>query len=126
MKLTESLKRNHEFRRLYDRGQSAASRCMIVYCRRNGRDKLSPPPAKSAPPLRPNRLGITVSSKLGGAVLRNRMRRRIRETYRLGEAGLKRGYDIVIVARASAATIPFDELGADLRRLYKKLGIALS
>jgi ribonuclease P protein component len=54
------------------------------------------------------------------------MRRRIRETYRLGEAGLKRGYDIVIVARASAATIPFDELGADLRRLYKKLGIALS
>lgn len=120
MKLTESLKRNHEFRRLYDKGKSSASRCMIIYCRRNGRDKPGPRIRAGAAP---NRLGITVSAKLGGAVLRNRIRRRLRETYRLGEGGLGRGFDIVIVARAPAADAPFDELGAEFRRLCARLSL---
>ncbi|MDR2420493.1 MAG: ribonuclease P protein component [Oscillospiraceae bacterium] len=120
MKLTEALKRNREFRRVYDKGQSAASRCMIVYCRRNGRDNPRNPGRAAGAP---NRLGITVSAKLGGAVLRNRLRRRLRETYRLGEGALRRGFDIVIVARAPAEDTPFDELGAEFRRLCLKLGI---
>ncbi|MDR1330306.1 MAG: ribonuclease P protein component [Oscillospiraceae bacterium] len=124
MKLTASLKRNHEFRRLYDRGKSAASRCMVVYCRRNGRDKRVSVASARSGVTSQNRLGITVSAKLGGAVFRNRVRRRLRETYRLGESGLLPGFDIVIVARAPALDAPFGELGAEFRRLCSRLGIA--
>ena len=65
MEHTISLKQNHEFRRLYNKGKSAVSPYFVIYCRRNGR------------PV--NRLGITTGAKLGNAVKRNRARRRIRE-----------------------------------------------
>ena len=83
-----SLKENHVFRRLYLRGKSAGNRCLIVYCQPNR--------------LGFNRLGLTVSTKLGHAVVRNRMRRSLREIVRLNEAKLRSGYDIVIVARRAA------------------------
>ena len=86
MEFTQSLKNNFEFRRLYNKGKSAASPLLVVYCRRNGRPC--------------NRLGITVSKKVGKAVHRNKLRRRLREAYRLSEARLVRGWDIVVVARA--------------------------
>lgn len=83
-----SLKENRVFRRLYARGKSAANRYLVVYCQRNR--------------LGINRLGLTVSTKLGHAVVRNRMRRRLREIFRLNSACLKSGYDIVIVVRTAA------------------------
>ncbi|MDR2665617.1 MAG: ribonuclease P protein component [Oscillospiraceae bacterium] len=104
MIFTVSLKKNHEFRRLYNRGKSAASRYMVVYCRKNGRAE--------------NRVGITVSSKLGGAVRRNRIRRRLREAYRLNERSLTPGHDIVIVARQGSYDADFGDLSRDLMRLY--------
>ena len=69
---TVSLKENHVFRRLYHRGNSAANRYLVFYCRPNGSKQ--------------SRLGFTVSTKLGHAVVRNRVRRRLREIYRLHEA----------------------------------------
>ena len=69
MLFTQSLKQNHLFRCLYRRGDSAASRYLVLYCRRNGQPG--------------NRVGLTVSAKLGHAVRRNRLRRRLREIYRL-------------------------------------------
>lgn len=84
-----SIKENHIFRRLYAKGKSAASPCLAVYCRRNGGNQ--------------GRLGITVSTKLGKAVHRNKVRRRIREIYRLHQAELLPGYDMVVVARVKAA-----------------------
>ncbi|MDR0863122.1 MAG: ribonuclease P protein component [Oscillospiraceae bacterium] len=107
MKFSVSLKKNHEFRRLYNKGKSAAGGSCVIYCRKNGRGE--------------NRLGLTVSTKLGGAVRRNRIRRRLRETYRLNEDKLRRGYDVVIVARARAIDAPFDELRRDFLRLCAKL-----
>jgi ribonuclease P protein component len=104
LKFTVSLKKNHEFRRLYNRGKSAASRFMVVYCRRNGRAE--------------NRIGITVSSKLGGAVRRNRMRRRLKEAYRLNERSLTPGHDVVIVARPGCYDAAFGDLTRDFLRLY--------
>ena len=83
-----SLKENSVFRRLYYKGTSAGNRCLVIYCRRNG--------------LGCNRLGLTVSTKLGHAVVRNRMRRRLREIVRLNEGRLQNGYDIVLVARSAA------------------------
>jgi len=106
---TTSLKKNHEFRRLYSKGKSAASRCVVVYCRRNGKPE--------------NRLGITVSTKLGGAVVRNRIRRRLKEAYRLNELSVRKGHDIVIVARARSRFAKWDELQSSVMFLLNKLGL---
>jgi len=91
-----TLKKNSDFRRLYARGKSAANRYLVVYCRRNGREV--------------NRLGYTVSAKLGGAVVRNRVRRRLREIYRLGAPSLKSGWDIVVVARSRCVGAQYAEM----------------
>ena len=96
MKFSKSLKLNHVFRRLYRKGSAAANRYLVLYCRRNGTQE--------------NRIGITVGKKLGCAVVRNRVRRRLRECYRLNEAQFRPGHDIVIVARSRAVDAPFDAL----------------
>lgn len=112
MKFTTSLKKNHEFKRLYSKGKSAASQCVVVYCRKNY--------------LPGNRFGVTVSTKLGGAVQRNRIRRRLKEIYRLNESKLTAGYDIVLVARMRSRTAEFAELNSSVLSLLKKLGILYS
>ena len=83
MKKNVTIKDNRIFRRMYSKGRSAVTPFMVVYCRPNGR--------------RHNRLGVTVSTKLGSAVVRNRARRRLREIYRLAQPGMKQGYDVVLV-----------------------------
>lgn len=109
MQFTVPLKLNHVFRRLYAKGESAVGRFVVVYARRNGTEQ--------------NRLGITTGVKLGHAVDRNRARRRIRETYRLQEQRLKRGYDIVIVARTAAIEGDFGEMQQSFLHLCAKLGL---
>ena len=106
---TRSLKQNHLFRRLYQKGKSASGHCLVVYCRKNGRAH--------------NRLGVTVSTKLGHAVVRNRCRRRLREVYRLEKPQLKTGYDIILVARSRTATAPWPELQKQFRRLCRKVDL---
>ena len=109
MKKTVSLKENHLFRRLYSKGQSAVSPYLAVYVRKNGRNG--------------NRLGFTVSTKLGHAVVRNKVRRRLREIYRLHEAELLPGYDIVIVARSRAMEADFAELTRAFLTLAGRTGL---
>ena len=109
MKFSTSLKKNHEFKRLYSKGKSAASQCVVIYCRRNGRPE--------------NRLGISVSTKLGGAVVRNKIRRRLKEIYRLNEGGLAIGYDIVIVARTKSRHSTYRELESSVLALFRKLDV---
>lgn len=109
MEFTQSLKLNHVFRRLYQKGKSSAGRCVVVYCRKNGMDC--------------NRLGLTTGTKLGHAVVRNRIRRRIREAYRLSESSYIRGYDIVVVARSRSADASYHEIAADLLKQSEKLGL---
>ncbi len=104
---TVSLKENAVFRRLYHRGSSAGSRYLVIYCRCNGTGT--------------SRLGFTVSTKLGHAVVRNRVRRRLREIYRGLEAELKPGYDIVVVARSAAVEAEYQLLERNFRGLCRKL-----
>ena len=104
-----SLKGNASFRRLYHRGTSMANRLLVVYCCRNRTQK--------------NRVGLTVSAKLGHAVVRNRCRRRLREVYRLEKPQLKTGYDIILVARSRTATAPWPELQKQFRRLCRKVDL---
>lgn len=107
MKYTVSLKENRVFRRLYAKGKSAVSPAMVLYCRKNGRKE--------------NRYGITVSTKLGKAVIRNRVRRRLREIYRLNEDKFFPGYDIVVVARGRAVHSQYADLNKQFLRLANKL-----
>lgn len=109
MLFTQSLKQNHLFRRLYRRGDSAASRYLVLYCRRNGQPG--------------NRVGLTVSAKLGHAVRRNRLRRRLREIYRLHEAEFRPGYDLVVVARTRAMDASYQQLESAYLSLAAKLGL---
>ena len=107
MKITVSLKENHLFRRLYQKGKTAADSRLALYVRPNGR--------------KGNRLGLTVSTKLGHAVVRNRTRRRLREIYRLHEEELICGRDVVIVARVRAASSTYQQLERSFLRLAEKL-----
>ena len=102
-----TLKKNSDFRRLYSKGKSAVNPYVVVYCRRN-REKH-------------NRLGYTVSTKLGHAVVRNRVRRRLREIYRLNAPQLKSGYDIVIVARMRCVGAEYKKMEAAVLETFKKL-----
>ena len=90
----ESLKKIEEFRRCYRTGKSYANRYLVLYvCAGPEREGLSE---------QQNRLGISVSKKVGNSVIRHRITRLIRESYRLNEVKLLQGYDIVVVARANA------------------------
>ena len=109
MKYTVSLKKNHEFRRLYNKGKNAVCPSLALYCRKNNRPY--------------SRLGITVGVKVGKAVRRNRIRRRIREAYRVHEAEFLPGYDLVVVARVRAAYARYRELERGLMQSANKLGL---
>ena len=108
MKYSTSLKLNHVFRRLYHTS-GFADGYLVLYARKNRLDR--------------NRVGITVSKKLGKAHVRNRTRRRIREVYRLNEGKFLPGWDIVVVARSKAVDAPFEKLTASYLRLAKKAGV---
>ena len=110
MSHTTSLTQNRDFRQLYARGRHAAGPCLAMYCRKNRLGLI--------------RLGLTVSVKLGPAVQRNRIRRRIREAYRLQEDVFLPGHDVVIVARFRAKSASFSDLSRELAGLGRKLGIA--
>ena len=105
MKFSSSLKLNHIFQRLYHT-QGFADGNMVLYARRNR--------------LGRNRVGITVSKKLGHAVVRNRTRRRLREVYRLKFIP---GWDIVVVARSRSVEAPFEKLTESYLRLARKAGL---
>ena len=108
----QSLRKNNEFQRAYRRGFSRAADGLVVYA-------LKRHTAKRAPA----RIGISVSSKVGIAVIRNRIRRRIKEICRLSMHTLPPGYDIVIVARVRSAQYSYRETERDLNYLFNKLGL---
>ncbi len=109
MNARNTLKKNSDFRRLYARGKSAANAYLAVYCRRNGRPC--------------NRLGYTVSTKLGHAVQRNRIRRRLREIVRLNSPRLKSGWDLVIVARRRCVDGDYHKMEAAFLRACGELDL---
>ena len=96
MRFSSSLKENHLFRRLYRRGDSCANAFLVIYSRKNG--------------TQCNRIGLTVSAKMGCAVKRNQVRRRLREIYRLHEEQFLPGLDLVVVVRTRAMEADYHRL----------------
>ena len=108
MKFSCALKLNHIFRRLYSTSGHANS-YLVLYARKN----------RSAT----NRVGVTVGKKLGGAVVRNRVRRRLREIYRCNEMQFTPGWDIVVVARSRCVGADFSKLENAYLSLAQKAGL---
>ena len=107
MQYTTTLKKNHEFRRLYAKGRSTVTPTLVVYSRRNNSGG--------------NRVGFTVTVKLGHAVVRNRIRRRLREVYRLHREELRPGLDLVVVARSRSISAPFRTLEREFLAACRQL-----
>ncbi len=105
----ESLKKNADFKHCYNIGKSFVNKYLVLYLCGNGLGK--------------NRIGISVSKKVGNSVVRHHVKRLIRETCRLHEHELREGYDIVIVARVRAKDSGFFTIENSLLRLAKKAGI---
>ena len=106
MEFTESLKKNYQFRFVYNRGKSIANRLLVMYVVRNGTNG--------------NRFGISVSKKVGNSVVRSRITRLLRESYRLSESKFLAGYDIVVIATASAKEATYKEVESALMHLLNK------
>ncbi|MCF2555673.1 ribonuclease P protein component [Faecalicatena contorta] len=88
MKYSESLKKNKDFQNVYRSGISYANKYLVMYIKENQEKK--------------NRLGISVSKKVGNSIVRHRLARLIRESYRLQEEKFRCGLDIVVIARQGA------------------------
>ncbi|MGL4798188.1 MAG: ribonuclease P protein component [Cellulosilyticaceae bacterium] len=107
MRYTESLKKTPEFRTVYRRGKSVANRYLVLYKYKNQQ------------PF--NRLGVSVSKKVGKSVIRSRVTRLIKESFRLQEEYIEQpGWDFVIVARTNAKGATYQEVSEALEQLLKQ------
>ena len=109
MKFSESLKKNQQFRAVYEKGISCANRYLVVYKLENG--------------LKRNHLGISVSKKVGNSVVRHRITRLIRECYRLNQHMFSSGLDIIVVSRVAAKGHNYYDIESALLHLAKLQGI---
>lgn len=103
MKFSSSLKKNYEFKNVYNHGVSYANRYLVMYVMNNQTDK--------------NRIGISVSKKVGNSVIRHHLTRLVRESYRLHEELFNSGLDIVVVARVNAKDASYHDIEEALLHL---------
>ena len=104
MKFTESLKSNEDFRTVYKKGRSFANKYIIIYILGNDQDK--------------NFLGISVSKKVGNSVVRHRVKRLLKENYRLHEDMLNSGFNIAVIARPAARDADFKQIEKAMIHLF--------
>ena len=109
MKFTESLKKNDDFKQVYRLGKSVANQYLILYVLANDSER--------------NRFGLSISKKVGNSVKRHRLRRIIKEGYRLEENSYEKGFDMVVIARVAANNQNYHSLKRALEQLGRKQGI---
>ena len=109
MRFSESLKKNSEFQNVYTNGKSYANKYLVMYVLKND--------------LNRNRIGISVSKKVGNSVIRHHITRLIRESYRLQEEMFNSSLDIVVIARGAAREAKYKEIESALLHLGNLHGI---
>lgn len=108
----KGLKKDSDFRQVYKKGKSYANRLLVMYIFKND--------------LGMNRVGFSISKKVGKSTVRNRIRRLIRENFRLIcinddiQEGTKDGYDIIFIARVAANDSDFYSIKKSMINLFKK------
>ena len=105
MEFSESLKKNVDFQKVYKNGKSYANKYLVLYVLQNGTEK--------------NRVGISVSKKVGNSIVRHRLTRQVRESYRLHEEEFKSGFDLVFILRAGAKGKLFRDLESAMLHLMR-------
>lgn len=107
----EKIRKNIEFRNVYRRGKSFSNQLLVLYIYKNRKEL--------------NRVGISVSKKVGKSVVRSRVKRLISESYRLNKDIVKKGYDFVFIARTAANDKSYLEIEKSLKNLFKKAGLII-
>lgn len=110
MKKINSIKKNSDFQKVYRCGKSYANKYLVMYVLENGTDEA--------------RLGISVSKKVGNSVVRHRITRLIRESYRLNKEVFSSGLDMVVIARVSAKGRGFKDIESAFLHLAKLHGMS--
>lgn len=105
LKLSEALKKNQDFQNVYKNGKSYANKYLVMYIMKNDLNK--------------NRFGISVSKKVGNSVVRHRLTRLIRESFRLNGDKLQCGWDIVVIARNTAKGKNYWDINSAILHLGK-------
>ncbi len=103
--MAESIKKNEDFKKIYQSGKSYANKYLVMYVKKNDSET--------------GRLGISVSKKVGNSVVRHRIARLVRESYRLNENKFHSGWDIVVVARQGAKGKNYFEINSAMLHLAK-------
>ncbi len=106
MLFTKSLKKNYQFRFVYNKGKSIANKYLVMYVVKNNSLE--------------NYIGISVSKKVGNSVVRSRVTRLIRENYRLSENKLKNGYSLVVIARNPSSKASYHDINKAMNHLFSK------
>jgi ribonuclease P protein component len=109
MNKDERIKKNSQFRFIYSRGKSYSNDKLVLYIFRNRKNI--------------NRIGLSVSKKVGNSVVRNRIKRLIREAYRINKTMYKNGYDFIFIARAGVKNAKFIDVEKSVIYLMKKGGL---
>jgi ribonuclease P protein component len=107
------LKRRNDFRRVFRAGRSVANRQFVVYVAKRSESG-------------PARLGISVSRKVGNAVVRNRVKRLIKEVSRHWMEHIKSQADIVVIARNPVANMSYDQVKSSLRHVFRRARLFVS
>jgi ribonuclease P protein component len=103
------VRKNAEFRFIYRRGKSFSNHLLVLYVYKSRKNI--------------NRIGISVSKKVGKSVTRNRVKRLIKESYRLNNSELIKGYDLVFIARSAASEKNYNEISDAIKNLLKRAGL---
>ena len=111
MRKINTLKKNYEFKNVLNKGKFYKGKYVIIYIKNNKNNE--------------NRIGIAISKKIGKAVKRNRLKRLIRESYRMQKDILKKGYDIVFIwnKQNDNLKVKFNEINNDIKKLFNKAGL---
>lgn len=109
--MVNSIKKNEEFKNVYEHGKSYANKYLVMYVIKNEKEK--------------NRLGISVSKKVGNSVVRHRIARLLRESFRLNSDKFHSGWDIIVIARMTAKNKNFHEIESAFLHLMKLHGIII-